>query len=410
MRRTLLSVVCLLLGTPMLFGQPTFLPPPRITTLPAEITPMRESVAPVNFNEPSQDTPRWSLTAEYLLWSTSRSPVPVPLVTTGDTSRTAGGFIGDQSTRVLVGNSNIDFGGISGGRIGLTRWLDCDRVLGIEGSAFVLGRQETSNLTASDAAGSPLLVFPYQTPAGVETGLVISDPNPKARGNVRVNISNRFWGADANGVYNIYQQQWLAVDALLGFRYFDLGDSLEIVSNSENPITLKNYSAVETFRTRNQFFGGQLGSRVGLQQGRVSADFTSFIALGSTEQVVSIVGTSNFSGANATPAGTRSGFLYTQQSNIGNRRHRAFSAIPQMQAKLGFDLTCKLRATVGYDAIWWNNVVRPGDQIDRVINITQASPNIGGIGVLSGAARPAPLNTTSDFWAQGVSFGLEYRW
>lgn len=410
MRHLLLSTICLFLGVPTLFAQPVMLPPPRAMTGPIEPTPISESAASVNFDEAESRSPRWSLTAEYLLWWTSRSPVPVPLVTTGDTTRPAGGFIGDPSTRVLFGSSNIDFGAMSGGRMSLTRWLDSDRLLGIEGSGFMFGRQDYSFLTASNAAGSPLLIFPYQTPAGVETGLVISDPDPRARGNVRINIANRFWGADVNGIYNLLQQHCFAIDALLGFRYFDLGDSLEIVSNTENPRTQINYSGIETFRTRNQFFGGQLGSRIGVQLNRVSADFAGLVALGSTEQVVSIVGTSNYAGNLANPAGTNPGFLYTQLTNIGNRRTSSFSAIPQIQAKLGFDITSKLRATFGYDAIWWNNVVRPGDQIDRVINLTQASPNIGGQGALNGAARPAPLATTSDFWAHGISFGLEYRW
>ncbi len=412
MRRILLSVVFSLLCSPLVFGQAVVLPPPRITPVPVEPTPMQGTEQFVSFDAPSRGPQQWSLTAEYLLWWTSRSPVSVPLVTTGDPTRANAGFIGDQSTRVLFGNSYIDYGSFSGGRLGLSRWLDESRFLGIEGSAFLFGRQDSTFFAGSNnTAGSPLLVFPYQTPASVETGLVISSPNSNTQGNVRINTGNRFWGGDVNGVMSLWQNSCTSVDGLLGFRYFDLGDSLEFVSNSVNPRTNVNYSAIETFRTRNQFYGAQLGTRVGVQRGRWSADFAGFVALGSTEQNVSAVGTSNFSGTSANPVGTNSGFLYTQRTNIGNRHYSNFSAIPQFQLKTGFDITSRLRATVGYDAIWWNSVVRPGDQIDHTVNITQASTNItGGQGALNGAARPSPRNATSDFWAHGVSFGLEFRW
>ena len=48
------------------------------------------------------------------------------------------------------------------------------------------------------------------------------------------------------------------------------------------------------------------------------------------------------------------------------------------------------------------DVLRPGDQIDRTINPTQAAG-----GVLVGPPRPAPLFNTTDFWAHGVNAGLE---
>jgi hypothetical protein len=111
----------------------------------------------------------------------------------------------------------------------------------------------------------------------------------------------------------------------------------------------------------------------------------------------------------ATP-GTFPGFVFTQPSNIGSFGSRDFSVIPQAQFKLGMDLLARVRATVGYDFMYWTDVARPGSQIDRVVNFSQGAPVFGGAGTLVGPARPAPLNGRSDFWAHGVNFGLEYRW
>jgi hypothetical protein len=66
-----------------------------------------------------------------------------------------------------------------------------------------------------------------------------------------------------------------------------------------------------------------------------------------------------------------------------------------------------VRLTFGYQFLYWSRVARPGEQIDRVINPTQI-PVFGGNQLL-GPARPEPLFTTTDFWAQGLNLGLEVR-
>jgi len=77
--------------------------------------------------------------------------------------------------------------------------------------------------------------------------------------------------------------------------------------------------------------------------------------------------------------------------------------------KLGYEIKRNTRAFVGYDITYWDEVVRPGDQINRRVNLSQNAvldPN--GLGRLVGPAQPAPLFTRSGFWAQGLNFGLEF--
>lgn len=71
-------------------------------------------------------------------------------------------------------------------------------------------------------------------------------------------------------------------------------------------------------------------------------------------------------------------------------------------------MTDHLRAYVGYSLLYWSDVVRPGDQIDRGINTTQL-PTLGGQGTLTGPRRPAFSFQDSDFWAQGINFGVQLR-
>jgi hypothetical protein len=93
-----------------------------------------------------------------------------------------------------------------------------------------------------------------------------------------------------------------------------------------------------------------------------------------------------------------------QASNSGGHTLDQFAVIPEFGATVGWDITSRLRANVGYTFIYWTGLARPGEQIDTKVNLSQLSP-----GGLVGAAVPKFPGLTSDFWAQGLAFGLAYR-
>jgi hypothetical protein len=76
--------------------------------------------------------------------------------------------------------------------------------------------------------------------------------------------------------------------------------------------------------------------------------------------------------------------------------------VPEVSAKLGYQVTPNIRTFVGYDFMYWTSVLRPGGAIDTTVNASQA-----GGGVLVGAARPLPQFTTSEFWVHGVNVGVK---
>ena len=88
----------------------------------------------------------------------------------------------------------------------------------------------------------------------------------------------------------------------------------------------------------------------------------------------------------------RLGGVYAQPSNIGSYNRNELSAIPEVGVNVGCQLTAHLRALVGYSFLYIAEVVRPGDQIDRTVNLTQQ--NAGG---LVGAARPQFAFNALDF-------------
>jgi hypothetical protein len=168
-----------------------------------------------------------------------------------------------------------------------------------------------------------------------------------------------------------------------------------------------SFTGTDTFSTRNQFFGAQLGVKAEQQFGRFDGSVVGKVALGDNYQTVSINGNSVVSGFGL-PSGTTSGGIFTQETNIGQRSRNQFAVVPEAQLQLGYTISSGIRLFVGYDFIYLNNVVRPGDQVDTTLNLT-GNPTLSPGSTLTGAARPEAVFKRSSFWAQGIQFGASYR-
>lgn len=77
------------------------------------------------------DLEEFWLSADYLLWAMKGGRLP-PLVTTSPASSRA--ILGQPGTSVLIGNSEVNRGAFSGGRVAGGVWLDDDQIFGLEGT------------------------------------------------------------------------------------------------------------------------------------------------------------------------------------------------------------------------------------------------------------------------------------
>jgi hypothetical protein len=103
------------------------------------------------------------------------------------------------------------------------------------------------------------------------------------------------------------------------------------------------------------------------------------------------------------------GLLALPGTNIGNYADTRFGVLPEFGVRFGYDITEHCRVFVGYNFLYLNTVVRPGDQIDLRVNPT-FQPSAAGPGAGIGPRFPTmPFHTTS-YWAQGLTFGLQYRY
>ncbi len=227
-------------------------------------------------------------------------------------------------------------------------------------------------------------------------------------------------GYELNLAANLADRGPLRLDVLAGFRALDLNESLSLADDlmplAAGFLTF-NGAAVPTpsqatdsdiFRAANHFYGGQVGGRLSWQSDRFSITAVAKVALGATEEIVNINGSSTLFLPGTTPA-TAVGGILAQPSNSGQFYRSTFSVVPETGLELGYQLTPRLRATLGYTLLYWSDVARPGNQIDRTVNPIQV-PTDQGFGMGGGPARPAlPTIRESDFWAQGLTLGLLFR-
>ena len=139
----------------------------------------------------------------------------------------------------------------------------------------------------------------------------------------------------------------------------------------------------------------------------------SSIAIGGTHQSLLIDGFL----AQTPPGGPTTvfpgGLLALPGANIGHFTSDRLSFVTEQTLNVGYQLRPWCRALVGYNFLWWNNVIRPGDQIDRVVDVTRIPqflpPAVAATITPVFPPRPMVLFRQSDFWTQGVQLGVELK-
>jgi hypothetical protein len=383
----------------------------------------------------SRIAPRWWLHSEYLLWFARAMPnQPLPFVTTS--APAAGGQLGQTSTAVLHSSSDLGFDLFSGFRITGGWYRDDERRHGFYVSGFWTELKTNSFDAASDNTGQPLLARPFINAAtGQPDVLLVSFPT-FAAGKVAINASSETWGAEGGPTVNIYRScpgegcLW-DINVLAGFRFLQIHEILSMqsftstVGNSAFPFDGKIYGAPATIEvhdeieTYNQFYGGQVGLNSTVYGGRWSFNMAGKIALGVMHQRVDINGFSilttgqppspaNPLGTLSQPAVVRAG-LFANAGNIGRYNNDEFAVVPEVQATLGYAWSSWCTTTLGYTFLYANRVARPTEQYSLLVNpaLIPTSPSYG-LGTPIPVANP--VFTQSDFWLQGISFGLQIKY
>lgn len=337
---------------------------------------------------------------ELLLWWTKGTHLP-PLVTTSPpgTPRAEAGVLGAPGTTVLFGDGLAGQDLQVGGRVTMGWWLDASHNFGVEGRFFALEGDSTTFFAQS--TGDPILGIPFFNPAlPGEDAFLVAFPGV-SEGSVRVNFTNDLFGTEVLGRIMMRRDQLRRVDLLAGYQFLRLDDDLRINSlvTSTDPLSFvpigTTFDVFDRFRGRNEFHGGVVGLQGSMARGCWSLNGTAKVGLGNMRQTVVIEGAQTITIPNS-PGTTSGSGLFAQPSNIGSRTQDQFCFIPEVTLSLRYHFTDCLSASFGYNLIWMSDVVLGADHIDRVVDLSQNT------------ARPAFTFDDTDYWVQGMNFGLHY--
>ncbi len=360
----------------------------------------------------------WSST-ELLLWATSGDTIP-PLATASPAG--GAGIIGQPGTTILFGGGDAPGTMRPGGRFTVGVWFDPRQLDGIEASYLELALA-SPGVSVGNAAGT-ILARPYvDAVTGLPAALVVpfpgavpADPALLAQ-SIQAGETSLFNGAELllrhSLVCDTFHRRYLVG----GYRYFGLIDRLAVAQNnvistgSPGGYPQLTVGSVDQFNVVNQFHGGEFGlierwwhhrwgfqatGKVGFGGTGIGSSVTGLTT--ATQTVLNADGTTTATLVSSTPGG-----VLAQPTNSGNRWSSVFAAVGEVGVAVDYGILPQLRCSVGYTCIWWSQVARAGEQVDATVNPTQFPP-----GTLSGPAQPAFQLQTTDFWAQGLTLGLEY--
>lgn len=399
------------------------LPPPDFNPAgPAGPPPVGATILPVDANPTgaiAQLRSPFQFEAGYLLWWYKDSP-PVADGFAGVTS--VAGFVNSGGTRLdeitpLVGKAGaLDFGARSGLRLGMTTYIDEVQSFGMDASWFQFCQGDETDVFASN--GETLLGPTFTDIDGTRSLVLASFPAAVTLGGqvftqgrsavVTVAAADRLWGAEMNGRMRLpggffFDGVWL----LGGVRHLQYGEGVAVTTLSQplpGSLARSTIELRDSFMALNQFWGPQWGVEARTQFGPLSLDLVGKASWGGMYEQVKVAGETVI----RTPAGVQRvpGGVLAQRTNIGSTSSGRMAWVGEVGVKGGWNFTDHCRATVGYNFLGVNSLVRVAGAVDVVDSrgvpvLDSYDPNLV-------TTRPAPPGLQETYWwAQGLTFGLD---
>lgn len=339
------------------------------------------------------------VSGEYLLWWTKGSPAP-PLATTGTPA--GQGRLGAPGTATLFGGDDLDRDARSGGRFTLGYWLDDLQDWSLQANFLVLGDRSTNFAASSDQF--PVLSRPF-----FDVGRQAQSVEPvafpgAAAGSVSATRDSLLWGLGLELTDNVVWCPWCRVDVLAGFRYLDLRENLSITEASSvgagagavlpelAPRAGGAFTSTDAFKGVNRFLGGTIGATAEVARGYWTLTFLGKVSLGGDREEALVAAGADV--VTRRPAGAfrrniLAGGLLGQPGPSGDFLRTTFAGVPELGVTLGYQVADHVRLYGGYSFLYFSDVLRPEGQID---------PSLRG------------RTQATDFWAQGLNFGMSFSY
>lgn len=357
--------------------------------------------------------------ADYLYWKIEDDRSLIPFVIEGpfdveDPVLT----LDTPGSQVVLGGKKLNNEWRSGGKFAVGYWFDECRTFGAELSYFILPHESKKHSVASDGSvGSAFFAVPFfDVTTGLESSAFLSEPGNFA-GFASLRLRNRMQGIEANAILNMSCDCESKLGLLAGLRFWNFEDNLNFNTNSPfvPPQTPDIYQTTDKFRTRNNFYGFQLGASFDYLCNCFFAEVQGKIALGAMCQKSVIHGTlfTNDFVISPFPPGlpfTFPGGYFALPTNIGSREKTKFAYIPEVNLNVGYQVTDCFRLQLGYTFFYVSEVARASRQVNRNINPTQSiNLEFDPAAQLDGPAEPTGKIKSKGMWVQGLNVGLVYQ-
>lgn len=350
----------------------------------------------------------FSASAEYLCWWLEKTPNPVPFVVEfgADIQAELGEALPDS--KIILGDRDIAFGARNGGRFTIRQRGER---FGLQTSYFYL-----PNSTRSESVGSagsdtdPFLLIPYfDVTQGIETSEDLSFPMMYAA-IATLAISNGMQSAEALFTAKVYDKPSWDISVLTGFKWFYFRERLTFTTSSPfvDPPPSDVFQTEDSFRARNNFFGGLTAVSASFLKNGFSLELIAKLSVGMMINTLKIEGVlltnffNNFQDVQTFPGG-----YFALPTNMGQYAQNELSVIPEANLHFHFPIFSHLNFDLGYSFLYATNVLWAANSIDQNINPTQSPAFEESLpATLVGPAYPQPLFTTQGLWAQGFNLGL----
>jgi hypothetical protein len=200
-------------------------------------------------------------------------------------------------------------------------------------------------------------------------------------GTVATTAQTTFAGGDLNLRRLLVSNDLFRVELFTGYRQMHLGDELGTTfRTSGTPTGRPAFVGDDSIRTRNNFYGTQIGGLGSIALGRVTLQGTSAVAFG--------MNASDLDFSRSRTVRIESVVSFVERRTTGGRVNY-FSVVAEGGVRLGFRVADHAKLTVGYTGIYWSNVRRAQEQYDL---------------------SPTPTGGTTHFYTNMMSLGAEVRY
>lgn len=337
--------------------------------------------------------PLWWVKADLMIgWRKGRGYPPLVTTDPSTEDSTTAGVLPD-ATILYDGNSentqsqaglNFDFG---------TFLNDCQNI-GFGGRYFFFNADD-GNFSRNSGQNSVLAIPFFSVDLGANSSLLLAHPDVGGEvrsGSVAIRASNEIHGFDVYARLLYTRTACGRIDFITGWHTSSVNDFFQLQMQTDGNQANNDVRLLDEFNTENQFNGLILGVLTEHQICCMTLRGKARVSVGNMHQSVNINGATTVNGVldQNEPGG-----LFTASSNIGNYSQDQFAAVTEAGLSLGYYVTPRTQLTVGYNLMYWSSVVRPGEQIDTVVddlNVPPTSPTFN-------------FHTTS-FWVQSLTLGL----